>query len=262
MLVFLGSVAFAVSLLTLFTGFGLGTLLMPAFALFLPVEVAVAATAIVHGANNVFKVALIGRHARRSIVLEFGIPAVLAAFVGAWVLSMLSAEIVIGTWSPFGRVATVTPIKLVLGLLIIAFGLFELVPSLRAVRAPVRMLPVGGLIAGFFGGLSGHQGALRSAFLSPLGMPPTEFAATQAALGLMVDAARLAVYAATFLTATAVASSDAGIPWRLVVVASLAAFAGAYLGARLLPKVTIRGLQLITGVLLLTIGAALAAGVI
>jgi hypothetical protein len=39
-------VAFAVSGLTLFPGFGLGTLLMPAFALFFPIEVAVAATAI------------------------------------------------------------------------------------------------------------------------------------------------------------------------------------------------------------------------
>ena len=55
---------------------------MPAFALFLPVAVAVAATAIVHGANNVFKVALIGRHARRDIVLQFGIPAVIAALAG------------------------------------------------------------------------------------------------------------------------------------------------------------------------------------
>jgi hypothetical protein len=34
--------------LTLFSGFGLGTLLMPVFAVFFPVEVAVALTAIVH----------------------------------------------------------------------------------------------------------------------------------------------------------------------------------------------------------------------
>lgn len=262
MLFLLALFSFLISLLTLFTGFGLGTLLMPAFALFLPIEVAVAATAIVHGANNVFKVVLIGRHARRNIVFEFGIPAVIAAFVGALLLSLLTTEVAIVTWSPFGRTAVVTPIKLVLGVLIVAFGLFELLPSLRALRAPVRMLPVGGIIAGFFGGLSGHQGALRSAFLSPLGMPPTEFAATQAVLGLMVDAARLIVYAVTFLTAAGAAASGASIPWNVVIVASLAAFAGAYLGARLLPKVTIRGLQLLTGVLLVGVGTALAMGVI
>ena len=51
----IGLVAFGVSLLTLFSGFGLGTLLLPAFAVFFPIEVAVASTAIVHAANNLFK---------------------------------------------------------------------------------------------------------------------------------------------------------------------------------------------------------------
>ena len=43
------AVALCVSGLTMYSGFGLGTLLMPVFALFFPIEVAVAATAIVHG---------------------------------------------------------------------------------------------------------------------------------------------------------------------------------------------------------------------
>ena len=42
--------ALVASGLTLFSGFGLGTLLTPIFALFMPVELAVAATAIVHAA--------------------------------------------------------------------------------------------------------------------------------------------------------------------------------------------------------------------
>ncbi|TMA50932.1 MAG: sulfite exporter TauE/SafE family protein, partial [Deltaproteobacteria bacterium] len=56
-------VALFVSALTLFSGFGLGKLLMPAFALFLPVPVAVSATAVVHFANNLFKLVLVGRKA-------------------------------------------------------------------------------------------------------------------------------------------------------------------------------------------------------
>ena len=70
--------------LTLYSGFGLGTLLLPVFALFFPVEVAVLATAIVHGANNVFKVSLVGRFADRDTVLKFGLPAIIAAVLGAW----------------------------------------------------------------------------------------------------------------------------------------------------------------------------------
>ena len=69
------TVALFVSALTLFSGFGLGTLLMPAFSIFFPVEVAVAITAIVHLANNIFKLALVGRKADIRIVLKFALPA-------------------------------------------------------------------------------------------------------------------------------------------------------------------------------------------
>ncbi len=55
--------ALVASGLTLFSGFGLGTLLMPVFALFVPLELAVAMTAVVHLANNLFKVGLLGRRA-------------------------------------------------------------------------------------------------------------------------------------------------------------------------------------------------------
>lgn len=38
--------------LTLFSGFGLGTILVPVFALFFPIDLAIALTAIVHFLNN------------------------------------------------------------------------------------------------------------------------------------------------------------------------------------------------------------------
>ena len=52
-------VALLASALTFFSGFGLGTLLLPAFALFFPVDVAIALTAIVHFLNNTFKFVLV-----------------------------------------------------------------------------------------------------------------------------------------------------------------------------------------------------------
>ena len=64
------STALLVSGLTLFSGFGLGTILMPAFAVFFPIEVAVAATAVVHGTNNIFKMIMVGRHADYGLVLR------------------------------------------------------------------------------------------------------------------------------------------------------------------------------------------------
>ncbi len=252
--------AFGVSLLTLFTGFGLGTLLLPAFAVFFPVELAIAMTAVVHAANNLFKVALLARHARRDVALRFGVPAVAASFVGALILTALARGEALHTWEFMGRPAEITPVKLVAGALVLGFSLFELVPKLREWRAPVRFLPLGGALSGFFGGLSGHQGALRAAFLTPLGLTPKEFAATQAVIALLVDGARLVVYGAGFVLLRGGAAAGE-IPWAPVVVASLAAFAGAWLGKRWLEKVTITGLRRLVGALLLVVGTALVLGV-
>ena len=76
--------------LTLFSGFGLGTLLLPAFALFFPAEVAVGMTAVVHLANNLFKFALLGKHADKSVAMRFGIPAIFAALIGAKMLLFIA----------------------------------------------------------------------------------------------------------------------------------------------------------------------------
>ena len=74
------SIAFGASLLTFFTGFGLGTLLLPAFAAFFAAEIAVALTAVVHFLNSLFKLLLVGRWANWSIAARFGIPGQLHGF--------------------------------------------------------------------------------------------------------------------------------------------------------------------------------------
>lgn len=255
----IGVFAFGVSLLTLFTGFGLGTLLLPAFALVLPLEAAVASTAIVHAANNLFKAGLLVRGVDRGVVVRFGLPAVAASFGGALLLGVLSGQAPLFRWEPLGRPAEVTPIELVMGVLILVFSLFELVPALQALRAPPRYLWLGGLLSGFFGGLSGHQGALRAAFLLPLGLEPARFVATQAILALLVDGARLIVYGWTFVLLRD-ASEEVEIPWQLVAVVTAFAFAGAIVGARLVRKVTVDALRIVVGVLLAIIGVAIAAG--
>ncbi len=264
----IGLVSLGVSALTLFSGFGLGTLLMPVFALFFPMPVAVASTAAVHGANSLFKAGLLYAHARRRLLVIFGLPAIAAAFVGARLLTILSDRAALFVWEAGARRFEVTPVKLALGVLIVGFAAFELVPRLRSLRAPARWLPLGGALSGFFGGLSGHQGALRAAFLSPLGLSPHEFAATQAVLACMVDAARLVVYGASFtFAASAIAGgaggdAGAGIDWPLVGFATICAFAGALVGKWLLPKVTVGAVRTLTGALLLIVGAALAVGVV
>jgi len=221
--------------------------------------VAVAATAVVHGANNLFKLLLVGRHADRRLVLRFGLPAILAAFLGAALLGLLAGLGEVGRYEIAGRTAVVTPVKLVLGVLMLFFALFELLPSLRAIRFGDRHLLAGGLLSGFFGGISGHQGALRSAFLTKVGLSTEAFVGTNAVIGFLVDAARLAIYAAAFALAGRANPLGAG-EWPLVATGAVAAFAGVVLGSRFLHKVPMTAVRWLTGVLLLGIAVALGAG--
>jgi uncharacterized protein len=252
--------ALLVSTLTLFSGFGLGTLLMPVFALFFPVEVAVAATAVVHAANNVFKVVVVGRHADRSLVLRFGIPAVAAAFAGALLLAYLSAFGALASYSIGSRTAVITPLKLIMAVLIFGFALFELLPALRDLKFDRKYLTLGGLLSGFFGGLSGHQGALRSAFLVKVGISTEAFVGTNAMIGFLVDLARIITYAAAFFAAQAASPIGAG-QWPLILTGIGAAFAGVLAGKRFLGKITMKTIQTITGLLLLGISVALGIGI-
>jgi len=252
--------AFAAGL-TLYSGFGLGTLLLPVFALFFPVEVAVAATAMVHGANNVFKVTLLGRHADRETVLQFGIPAILAAVAGAALLGLFAAFEPLVQYEWAGHSATVAPVKLVIGLLMLGFAWFELAPGLRDFRFQKQHLVLGGLLSGFFGGLSGHQGALRSVFLAKSGLDTRTFVGTSAVIGLLVDLTRLTVYLALFALAGQPLPFGAGA-WPLIATGCVAAFSGVLLGRRFLRRVTIATVQILTGSLLLLVAAGLVSGLI
>jgi uncharacterized membrane protein YfcA len=256
----IATVAFLVAGLTLFSGFGLGTLLMPAFALFFPVPLAIAATAAVHLANNLFKLVLVGRDADLSVVLRFGVPAVVAAFAGAGLLGELGELPPVARYTVAGREAIVEPVALVIGSLIVTFALIELHPVAERWRVGRRLLPLGGLLSGFFGGLSGNQGAFRSAFLVKAGLEPRAFIGTSVVIAVLVDLARLAVYGTAVRGATdALANPDMT---RLVGTAIGAAFLGSYLGSRLVRKVTLGTLQRIVAVLLVLVGLGLATGLL
>ena len=248
--------AFLASGLTLFSGFGLGTLLLPVMAVFFPLDAAIALTAIVHLLNNLFKLALLGRHADRGTVLRFGLPAILAALLGAWMLLRLSHLQPLLAYQLLGHQLQVMPVKLVVACLMVFFALFELAPRWAAISVGKQYLPLGGLLSGFFGGLSGHQGALRSVFLLKSGLGKESFIATGVVISLMVDIPRLAVYSLSF----PLLQAGGGLP--LLTAAVLAAFSGAFVGNRLLKKATLRGIQIIVALMLLGISVALGMGFI
>jgi len=248
--------AMAASLLTLFSGFGLGTLLMPVVALFFPIEVAITITAIVHFANNGFKAFLVGKDAVFSVIVKFGIPAIIFAILGAFLLTTMSSSDALVNYQFLSYQFTSTVMKIVVGCLILLLVVIELLPYFKSLAIHKKYLPFGGALSGFLGGLSGHQGAFRSMFLLKAGLTKEQFVATGVILAILVDISRLTIYGWYFGT------TQTEINWWLVLSACLSAFLGAYFGKKLLTKITINTVQNCVSVLLVLIGIGLVLGIV
>ncbi len=246
--------AFLVAILTFFSGFGLGTILTPVFMIFFPVELAIALTGVVHFFNNVFKLFLVGRNADKDVLLRFGIPAVVAAFAGAWVLLNIPDASPLFSYEMGGRTWDVYPVKFLISILLIIFATMDLIPYFDRLQFGKEKLPLGGFLSGFFGGLSGNQGALRAAFLIRAGLSKEAFIGTAVVVSTFVDFTRLSVYSTRFLKS----GLSENIP--IVVCATLSAMIGAILGNKLLKKITLKSLQSIVAVMLILLSISLAMG--
>ncbi len=247
--------AFA-SLLTFFSGFGLGTILTPAFMLFFPIEVAIALTGIVHLLNNLFKMGLVGLKANWGVVLRFGGPAILGAIAGATLLLRFSVSKPIYVYELFGYQMEVFTVNLVVAVLMAFFALFEIIPAFKKMEFKKNKLMMGGVISGFFGGLSGHQGALRSAFLIRYGLSKEVFIATGIIIASFIDITRLGLYFARMKEINV----QENLP--ILVTAVLSAFLGAYFGQKLLKKVTLDFVQWTVAIMILVLSVLLGMGAI
>jgi uncharacterized membrane protein YfcA len=249
--------AFIASVLTFFSGFGLGTILLPLFTIYYDALTAVAMTAIVHFLNNIFKISLVYKSINWPIVIRFGFPSLCFALIGAFILKFLSGyQITLMEYTIFNFHTHVTLFQLLIGLLIILFSFFELIPVLKNFTFNRKQLFIGSAVSGFFGGLSGHQGALRSAFLIKLNLEKESFIATGTAIACVVDLARISIYAFSF---NAVIIQN---HYKLILIAVLAAFAGALLGNKLLKKITLNSMKWIVTIFMMSIGLLMMFGII
>jgi uncharacterized membrane protein YfcA len=204
---------------------------------------------------------LLGRRANFSVVLRFALPAAAAAFFGAYVLTRLATTEALLTYHLGERLCSVTFVKLIVGFIILVAALFELLPGFTRIAFSPKAVPLGGFVSGFLGGLSGHQGALRSAVLVRLGLEKEVFVATSVVSAVIVDICRLLVYGLVYLLRhfDRVLSGETA---NLVLIGCFAAFVGSVVGVRLLKKVTIRFIHTLIGVLLFLVGGLLMVGVL
>lgn len=217
------------------TGFGIGSLLTPAFALQVDARLAVAAVSIPHVLGTAFRFWLLGGRVDSRVLWSFGLTSAAGGLAGA----LLQEE-------------AGTPALMVLfgGLLLFTAGA-ELTGLAQRMRFEGPVAWLAGGASGFLGGLVGNQGGIRSAALLGVELPKHVFVGTATAVGLMVDGARVPVYL-----------------WHLhepmrgmtawIAIAVVGVVAGTLLGNRLLARIPERWFRRILAVVLATLGAVMA----
>lgn len=208
-------VTLATSVVTLFTGFGVGTIMMPIMALFFDVKVAIFLAAIVHLFNNISRLILYRAAINWKVIQRFGIVSIIGAFIGSYAQIYLDSA-----W-----------LKVVVGLFLTTFSLGSLIPNKIKIELPSGVDIVGGFLSGLVGGLIGNQGAIRSMYLLKYGLDKQELIVSSALIAVIIDSTRIPVYAYSnfrYLQENIVLLS-------LIVIAAIL---GTVIGSRLLPKVT------------------------
>ena len=253
-----GILIFIISLLsavlTFFSGFGLGTILLPTLSLFLPLEWAITATAMVHLLNNLVKMTLNYKNTNWKIGLVFITTAIPFALIGSNLFKWLyiqpsSLSFQIGSWN------FETPLfKIFIGLMMILFAIFEWLPENKKPTFSSQWLLLGGALSGFFGGLSGHQGALRSAFFIRTEMTKNQIIATGIIVACCIDITRLFIYPIQWQWLME------GYYTHWIWLALLGATIGSLLGQFFIKKITIQTLKHFVAFGLLTLGIAMILG--
>ena len=166
--------------LTVPAGFGLATMLTPVVLFWLPPHEAIAVVAIIHGAHNAWKLKLLKSNIDYTAIKRYGWALILGAVIGAFLHSYIPSD----------------PLLLLVGVALIILPILSVTERWTDFRLPESEDRIGGFGSGFFGGLTGHQGALRAMFLQKRLPDKVSYAATASLLALAVDLTRIPIYLA------------------------------------------------------------------
>jgi uncharacterized membrane protein YfcA len=206
-------------------GFGIGSMLTPLVAASTGMSAAVAAVTIPHFVATAIRCWRMRASIDRGVLLRFGVLSAIGGLAGAVAYSRLGSE----------------SLTRVLGGLLLLTAAAQLTGWSERWRPRGAIVSALGLASGFFGGIAGNQGGLRSAALTSFGLSATALVATGTATGLLVDAARTPVY----LWAS---GSEVLALWRPIAIATAGVVAGTFLGERILLGLSPKNFRKVLGV--------------
>lgn len=229
-----------ISLLTVFasgvgtlTGFGTSTFLVPTLLIFYPLGQTLLLAGIIHWFGDIWKIILFKKGVRLLFVLTFGLPGIIATYIGARIVFDIPETI----------------LSRILGFFLLLYVLFLAVKPSFKLPKDTKTSIVGGALYGFSAGIFGIGGAIRGAFLSAFNLPKEVYIATAGAIGLVIDTVRVSTY---FLEGSRLSTN---LLWGLLIIIP-SSFLGARLSKKVVEKIPQKNFRLII-VFFLTIVALL-----
>ena len=218
-------------------GFGIGSLLTPAFAFATGTKLAVAVVSVPHAIGTSIRFWRFRRDVDWRIVRSFGVTSAAGGLTGALL----------------NTCATSRALELVFGSLLVLAGASQVTGIAKRWRLRGTLAWLGGALSGFFGGLVGNQGGIRTAAMLGFEVDKRQFVATTTAVALLIDLARVPVYLAVETAALA-------RMWPVIAFATVGVVAGTFFGEKLLAHVPEQQFRVVVGVLLLVLGVSFVLG--
>lgn len=216
------------------TGFGIGSILTPLLAIGVGTKLAVAAVSVPHLIATALRFARIRKHVDKRVFLSFGITSAAGGLLGALLHARFSS----------------TVLSYVLGTLLVFAGIMGATGLSKRMRFEGAVAWIAGALSGAFGGLVGNQGGIRSAAMLGMRVSKESFVATATAIALVVDVARMPVYAA-------IQGKQVLDIWLVLLFAIVGVVLGTLAGERLLKKIPEPLFRRSVSVIILALGVAL-----
>ncbi len=212
-------------------GFGIGSFLTPVMNFQASTSLAIVGVSIAHFFGTALRFWKWRRFVNKKVLFSFGITSAVGGLLGA-----IGHHYFTNAW-----------LTITFGGLLIFAGISGLTGFANRMRFSGYMAWIAGAFSGFFGGLVGNQGGIRSAAMFGFHLTGKEFIATATGIALAVDIARMPVY---------VASQSAQIItiWPLILIATVGVMIGTEIGVWIFQRIPEAIFKKIISAMILIIG--------
>jgi hypothetical protein len=229
-LVYLTALTLIASMIGTMTGFGTSTIMVPVLSWFLPLPLVLLFVGVIHWFGDIWKMLFFKKGFNWLLILLFGIPGIIASFWAARLPLALPEA-----W-----------LQRSLGLFLVLYVAFLWFKPTWKMKPATSNALLGGTLSGFFSGVFGVGGAVRSTFLSAFDLPKPVFLFTSGMIGFMIDSSRVTQYLISGIRLDGLLLALTGcIPASLL---------GAYLAKKLVDKMPRQSFRLFIALALFVVG--------